>query len=75
MFLVDLDKLNLDKKTLEFYADPNNLKCLLIEHGVYKKAFDTQQKNIDDFISKISYKFSKSVLRNCNNKFYYIIKY
>jgi len=47
-----LDKLVLTPDAKEFYSQDNELKKLLIERETYKKAYETQQKNIDEFTTQ-----------------------
>jgi len=49
----DLDKINLTQEAQEFYSDPNELKRLLIERAMYKKAYETQQQKINDTVKII----------------------
>ena len=57
----DLDKVNLTAEAQEFYSYPNELKRLLIERAVYKKAYETQQQKINDTVSKIDKIMSQKV--------------
>jgi hypothetical protein len=47
-----LDKLILTPEAKEFYSQENELKRLLIERALYKKAYETRQQNIDEFITE-----------------------
>ena len=71
----DLDKVNLTPEAHEFYSDPNELKRLLIERAMYKKAYEKQQQNIDDVVSKIDSIMSQKVTQSMTLRDYAYSKY
>jgi hypothetical protein len=57
----ELDKLKLTQEVQQFYSEPDNLKRLLIERALYKKAYETQQEKINDSIKEIDSIMSQKV--------------
>ena len=71
----DLDKINLSEEAQQFYSEPDNLKRILIERALYKKAYETQKQNIDDTVSKFDSIMSQKVTPTMTLRDYAYSKY
>ena len=73
----ELDKFDISQEVQQFYSEPDNLKRLLIEHTLYKKAYEpqTQKQNINDVVSKIDNIMSQKITQTLTLRQYAYNKY